>query len=150
MTKIRSVRTGDGTDWLRLRRALWPDGSADEHQRDIERFLRGDRREPAEVLIAFGDDDGPVGFVELSIRNIVDSCRTDRVGYLEGWYVVPEARRLGIGAALVAAGEQWARGQGCLEFASDAALSNDASQRAHLALGFSETGRSVNFRKDLT
>lgn len=150
MTKVRSVRPGDRTDWLRLRRALWPEGSAEEHQRDIERFLQGDRREPAEVLIAFGDDDGAVGFVELSIRNIVDSCSTDRVGYLEGWYVVPEARRLGIGAALVAAGEQWAREQGCLEFASDAALSNDASQRAHLALGFIETGRSVNFRKDLT
>jgi aminoglycoside 6'-N-acetyltransferase I len=150
VTKIRCVQPGDRTDWLQLRRALWPEGSVEEHQGDIERFLGDDRREPAEVLIAFGDDGCAVGFVELSIRNIVDSCSTDRVGYLEGWYVVPEARRLGIGAALVAAGERWAREQGCLEFASDAAVSNEASQRAHLALGFAETGRSVNFRKDLT
>ncbi len=148
--KIRAVRPEDGIAWQRLRSALWTDGSVEEHRRDVERFLHGDRREPAEVLIAFDDADRAVGFVELSIRNIVDSCRTDRVGYLEGWYVAPEARRLGIGAALVASAEQWAREQGCLEFASDAALDNEASQRAHVALGFSETGRSVNFRKDLT
>ena len=42
-TTIRAVRPGDHADWLRLRRALWPDGSADEHQRDVERFFRGDR-----------------------------------------------------------------------------------------------------------
>jgi aminoglycoside 6'-N-acetyltransferase I len=79
----------------------------------------------------------------------VDSCSTDCVGYLEGWYVIPEARRRGIGRALVAAAEDWARGQGCREFASDAEVNNEASQRAHLALGFTETGRAVNFRKDL-
>jgi len=98
--------------------------------------------------MAFGDGRA-VGFVELSIRNIVDSCSTDRVGYLEGWYVIPEARRQGIGAGLVAAGERWAKGQGCCEFASDAELDNEASRRAHRALGFTETGRTVNFRKDL-
>jgi aminoglycoside 6'-N-acetyltransferase I len=101
------------------------------------------------VILAFDDKGQAVGFVELSIRNIVDSCRTDRVGYLEGWFVVPEARRQGIGAALVAAGERWAKSVGCQEFASDARLDNEVSHRAHLALGFTETGRSVNFRKDL-
>jgi aminoglycoside 6'-N-acetyltransferase I len=128
---------------------LWPDGTLEEHERDAERFLAGDRRVPVEVLIAFDEKDHAIGFVELSIRNIVDSCRTDRVGYLEGWYVIPEARRLGMGAALVAAAERWARGRGCREFASDAALHNEGSHRAHLSLGFTETGRSVNFRKDL-
>lgn len=146
---IRSARPEDRNDWVRLRHALWPDTTLDQHERDVERFLAGRRHEPAEALIAFDDDGHAVGFVELSIRTIVDSCATDRVGYLEGWFVVPEARRRGIGAALVAAAEHWAKGCGCREFASDAALDNEASQRAHLALGFSETGRGVNFRKDL-
>lgn len=146
---IRSIRHEDRDAWVRLRHQLWADGTLEEHGRDADRFLSGDRHEPAEVLIAFDDHDDPIGFVELSIRNIVDSCRTDRVGYLEGWYVIPGVRRRGIGAALVAAAERWAKAQGCREFASDAALNNEASQRAHLALGFSETGRSVNFRKDL-
>jgi aminoglycoside 6'-N-acetyltransferase I len=128
---------------------LWPDGTLGEHGRDADRFLAGDRHEPAEVLLACSHGDRAVGFVELSIRNIVDSCSTDRVGYLEGWYVVPSARGQGIGAALVAAGARWAKNRGCREFASDAEVDNEASQRAHLALGFTETGRCVNFRKDL-
>jgi aminoglycoside 6'-N-acetyltransferase I len=72
------------------------------------------------------------------------------VGYLEGWYVVPEVRRQGIGAQLMAAAEDWARGQGCTEIASDALIDNENSHRAHRALGFEETGRVVNFRKPLT
>jgi aminoglycoside 6'-N-acetyltransferase I len=134
---------------VRLRHALWPDGTLEAHEQDVDRFLAGARHEPAGVLIAFDDHDRAVGFVELSIRNIVDSCVTDRVGYLEGWYVVPEVRRQGVGAALVAAAERWATERGCREFASDAELTNDTSQRAHVALGFTETGRVVNFRKDL-
>jgi aminoglycoside 6'-N-acetyltransferase I len=146
---IRALRSQDHADWVRLRHALWPDATLDEHRRDAERFLAGDHHEPAEVLLAFDDTDHAIGFVELSIRNIVDSCRTHRVGYLEGWYVIPEARRQGVGAELVAAAERWARGAGCREFASDARLDNEVSHRAHVALGFTETGRSVNFRKDL-
>ena len=149
MPTIRAVRPQDRADWVRLRHALWPNATLEQHRRDAERFLAGDRHEPAEVFVAFDDKGRAIGFVELSIRNIVDSCSTNRVGYLEGWFVVPEARRQGIGAALVAAGERWAKSVGCREFASDASLENEISQRAHVALGFTETGRSVNFRKDL-
>lgn len=149
MNHIRSVAEQDRDAWLALRLALWP-GDAAGHRGAIDRFFAGDRREPAEVLLAFGSDGKPVGLVELSIRNIVDSCETDRVAYLEGWYVVPEARRQGVGGQLVAAAEAWALDQGCSEFASDALIDNEVSHRAHLALGFEETGRVVNFRKSLS
>lgn len=149
MTTIRAVTAEDRDQWVRLRHALWPDGTFEEHGRDADRFLAGDRHEPAEVLVAFDDHGRAVGFVELSIRNIVDSCSSDHVGYLEGWYVVPDARRQGIGGDLVAAGERWAKSRGCREFASDAEPDNQVSLEAHQALGFIETGRSVNFRKDL-
>lgn len=149
MVTIRAVLRQDREAWIGLRRALWPDHAVEDHERDAQRFLAGDRHEPAEVLIGFDELGRAVGFVELSIRNIVDSCSTDRVGYLEGWYVIPEVRRHGIGGSLVAAAEDWARANGCREFASDAELTNDVSQRAHQALGFAETGRCVNFRKDL-
>ena len=45
--------------------------------------------------------------------------------------------------------EDWARAQGCLEMASDALIDNQASQRAHAALGFEVVDRCVNFRKAL-
>ena len=71
------------------------------------------------------------------------------MAYLEAWYVDADVRRRGIGAALVAASERWAVEQRCTEFASDALIDNQVSQLAHQALGFEETGRVVNFRKDL-
>ncbi len=63
------------------------------------------------------------GFVEAGLRSCVDGCDTSRaVGYLEGWYVQPAHRRSGVGAALVAAAEDWARAQDWIEMASDAEL----------------------------
>jgi aminoglycoside 6'-N-acetyltransferase I len=50
---------------------------------------------------------------------------------------------------LLRAAEDWARIQGCLEMASDAAINNLASQRAHEALGFKIVERSVLYRKEL-
>jgi aminoglycoside 6'-N-acetyltransferase I len=147
MWHTRPVTRADADAWLELRCALWPEDS-DAHRQAIERFFSGDRREPAEVLLAF-EGDAPVGLAELSIHNIVDGCRTGNVGYLEGWYVVPAARRRGVGRALIAAAESWARAQGCTEFGSDAAIDNSVSIAAHHALGFEETSRGCLFRKDL-
>ncbi len=142
---IRPVTQRDRDIWLEMRCALWP-GDEPEHRAGIDRFFAGDRREPAEVLLAWQGETA-IGFAELSIRNVVDGCETGRVGYLEGWYVLPEARRRGVGRALIAAAQDWARGQGCSEFGSDAAIDNEVSLAAHRALGFEETSRAVMFRK---
>jgi aminoglycoside 6'-N-acetyltransferase I len=128
---------------------LWPEDTLAEHGEAIRRFFDGHRHEPKEVLLAVSEDGSAVGFAELSIRNIVDGCETDHVGYLEGWYVEPAARRQGVGRALLRAAERWAVDQGCTEFGSDALIDNEVSRVAHLALGFEETGRVRNFRKDL-
>jgi uncharacterized damage-inducible protein DinB len=85
----------------------------------------------------------------LSIRNYAEDCETNRIAYLEGWYVEPEARRRGVGRALVQAGEEWGRRQGCTEFGSDALIDNDVSAVAHRALGFEETVQIRCFRKPL-
>ena len=103
---------------------------------------------PVSVLVA--DDYGELlGFAELNIRPYAEGCNTDRVGFLEGWYVMPEARRRGIGRALVVAAEAWARSQGCTEFASNTLAENDLSRVAHHALGFEEVEVVRCFRKDL-
>ena len=86
---------------------------------------------------------------ELSIRSIVEGCSSGRVAYLEGWYVVPEARRRGVGRALVEAAEAWGREQGCTEFGSDTQLDNLDSAAAHRALGFTEVEQIRCFRKVL-
>jgi len=149
MAEVRAAQPGDINEWIRLRVALWPD-DLEEHRAGAERFFAGDRREPAEVLLALDAQGRAIGFAELSIRNVVDSCATDRVAFLEGWYVDPSVRRRGVGAALIAGAERWALEQGCREFGSDSLIDNEVSQLAHRALGFQETGRVVNFRKDLS
>ena len=131
-----------------MRSELWP-GSKEDHAREIERFFDGQVREPLAVLIATDFSGAAVGFAELSIHPYAEGCTTDRVGYLEGWYVVPEARGRGIGRALVAASEDWARSQGCSEFASDAEVDNEVSIAAHLALGFTDRGAVRLFSKTL-
>jgi aminoglycoside 6'-N-acetyltransferase I len=100
------------------------------------------------VLVAEGPS-SLLGFAEVSVRAYAEGCRTDRVGYLEGWFVEPDARQRGLGRQLVAAAEAWARSQGCVEFASDAEEANEPSAAAHRAVGFAEVGLIRCFRKDL-
>jgi aminoglycoside 6'-N-acetyltransferase I len=143
---VRRGTLADVVGLARLRQALWPDGSEADHQRELERFFAGPQTAP--VLVA-EDPSGLLGFAELSIRPYAEGCETDRVGFLEGWFVRPEARHRGIGRRLVAAGEEWARSAGCREFASDAEAENEESAAAHRALGFTEVGLIRCFRKDL-
>jgi aminoglycoside 6'-N-acetyltransferase I len=149
VTSVRPVQPGDDAVWLRLRRALWPEGSEAEHAHDIAAFFGGRTDDPLAVLVAVDATPGVLGFVELSIRHHAEGCRTDHVAYLEGWYVVPQLRRQGVGTALVRAAEAWARTQGCTEFASDAARANAVSVAAHAAVGFAQLGEITCFRKVL-
>jgi aminoglycoside 6'-N-acetyltransferase I len=48
------------------------------------------------------------------------------------------------------AAEQWARGRGFTDLASDALLENGLSHAAHQALGFEVVERIVVFRKSLS
>ncbi len=148
MISIRPATPADSAAWLRMRAALWPEAPAAELGQEMEEFFAGRSRFIMAVLIAF-DAVAPVGFAELSIRSVVDSCETDRVAYLEGWYVGPSARRHGVGRALITAAEAWGRAQGCTEFGSDTQLSNVDSAAAHAALGFVEVEQLRCFKKML-
>jgi len=149
MTTVRPATPADSSAWLRLRRALWPDPEDKWHGLEVKEFFAGTLKNPLAVLLAFDDQNTAIGFVELNIRPYAEDCVTDRVAYLEGWYVDPHARRQGVGRALIQAAEDWGRAQGCTEFGSDALLDNDGSAAAHKALGFQETVQIRCFRKDL-
>ena len=141
---IRDAGPADRDSWLRMRNALWPESA---HEPDIDRYFAGEAREPAAVLMAFNP--AAIGFVELSIRAYAEGCETDRVAFVEGWYVDPDARGNGVGAALIRAAEEWARSQGCTEIASDTEGDNVSSAAAHRGVGFIETAVVRCFRKSL-
>ena len=118
------------------------------HAADIAALLEKPRN--TINLIARLPDGRAVGLAEAGLRHdYVEGCKTSPVAFLEGIYVAPDCRRMGIARGLVTAVEAWARAQGCTEFASDAALDNLESHQMHGALGFSETRRVVYFRKML-
>jgi aminoglycoside 6'-N-acetyltransferase I len=144
---VRPLRETDLNAWFRLRQMLWDGSSEQNHKTEMLDII--EHPESQLILVAQVDTGELVGFLEASIRPFVEDCHTDSVGYLEGWYVEPRFRRMGIGRQLVKAAENWARQRGCTEMASDAELGNDVSLTAHLGLGYDETSRLVHLRKDL-
>jgi len=145
---VRSVTAADRDRWVDLRGALWPDAARDELGVEADAFLAGSGFMLEAVLVAC-DASAVVGFAELSLRPYAEGCTTTPVAYLEAWYVVPQRRGHGVGAALLAAAEAWARQRGCREFASDTAIDNGVSAAAHAALGFEEVEQIRCFRKRL-
>ena len=133
-----------------MRAALWPDANVDELRLEVGRYFmaHGEPLLPHCVFVA--EDQGKiVGMLELSLRPYADGCDSSPVPFIEAWYVAEDARRSGIGSALVRAAEQWARENAYTEMASDALLDNDVSHWAHAALGFEEVERAIRFRKVL-
>jgi aminoglycoside 6'-N-acetyltransferase I len=149
---VRHAEPSDRDQLSRLRAALWPESSAEEHGEELALILVGTfpRVMPLVILVAQTGDGTLAGFLEVGLRSSADGCNESRpVGYVEGWYVEENWRRKGVGAKLLRAAEEWARGQGCLEMASDTTIDNLVSQRVHEALGFEVAERSVLYRKTL-
>jgi aminoglycoside 6'-N-acetyltransferase I len=152
---VRPAFKPDQSEWLRMRAALWPDAGPGEHAREIAAFFDTGSLSWSEsflaeaVFVATRPAGGLCGFVEASIRWYAEECEPRPVGYLEGWYVDPDMRRLGIGKKLARAAEAWSSAQACSEMASDAHIENATSHAAHRALGFDECSRLVHFRKRL-
>jgi len=112
---VRPVQAGDRDPWAAMRADLWPDETIQDHAREVDRLLATAPSDRAAAFVAEDPDGAVLGFIEMSIRGDAEACETSRVGFVEGWYVVPEARRHGVGRALIAAGIDWARGRGCTE-----------------------------------
>jgi aminoglycoside 6'-N-acetyltransferase I len=150
--RVRPGKPPDREQLLLMRMALWPDLSVDEDRQELDAALSGKPMGtmPLTILVAEIGDGDLVGFLEVGLRSHADGCDTSvPVGFVEGWFVSELHRRKGIGAILLAAAEDWARGHGCIEMASDTWLDNDKSQRAHEALGFEVVDRCVHYRKTL-
>ena len=91
----------------------------------------------------------PAGFVSLSLRPWAEGCDSTPVPYIEGWWVDPHARRLGIGRALMNTAMDWCRSNGYAELGSDVEVGNRPSLDAHHQLGFEPTLTLQFFRRRL-
>lgn len=144
MITIRRLQETDKAEWLRLRWALWSDHNIDDLKQEMK-DIEADDEQP--IFVAENPEGGLCGLLEVSIRSKAPGCTTNRIGYLEGWYVDKDWRQRGVGRRLVEAAETWARSACCLEMASDTNSDYPVSPVAHAALGYKTT--EVYFRKAL-
>jgi len=142
--KVRQANEADVDAWLSLREALWPDCGPQDQLDEVRDQLANPQ---LAAFVAEAPDGSLVGLLEASIRPLAEGCEHHPVGYVEGWYVLPDWRRRGVGRALMAAAESWAIDRGCREMGSDIELHNTVSLSAHKALGFAEAERLVHVVK---
>lgn len=135
----------DRPELVRMRVALWPDCSAIMHRYEMRAFAK--RSRVRGILVLDRGDGRLGGFIELSVRLRVDGSMSDRLGYVEGWYVDPDLRGTGWGRRMIRAAEAWTAARGLTELGSDAELANPDGIAAHRACGFRETFRLVLFLK---
>jgi aminoglycoside 6'-N-acetyltransferase I len=147
--KIRPVTRADRDEWVRMRTTLYPDSPPEEIDEWLDNSEHGTLLVGVAVFVIDRGDGRLTGFIEISLRSYAEGCVTTPVAFIEGWYVDPDVRGQGLGAQLVRTAEDWARGRGLREIASDTTIDNDVSLRAHLALGFDEVVRQICFRKSL-
>jgi aminoglycoside 6'-N-acetyltransferase I len=124
---------------------LWPEASLGVHEAEIRTRLVTDTE--GVTFVCEREGGGLQGFVEVSICTNAPGCLTDKVGYIEGWYVDEDVRLQSIGRKLIEVAEDWAISQGCMEMGSDVLMANILSQKAHKQLGYEEVERIVCFKK---
>ena len=145
-TSVRQAAPADLSEATRLALLLWPDNEPEALSAELAALLE----RPDAALFLCEADGQAVGYAQCQLRrDYVEGCETSPVGYLEGVYVEAAHRREGVASALVGACQDWARAQGCREFASDCELDNTDSLRFHLGIGFEEAGRIICFTKKL-
>ena len=144
--RFEKAGTGDLHILASLAVLLWPEHQAEALEQEFSLLITENK---AAFFLA-RESELPIGFAQCALRHdYVEGTSTSPVGYLEGIYVLEEHRRGGVAAWLLSACENWARQQGCREFASDCELHNEQSLRFHLGTGFEEANRIICFTKKL-
>jgi aminoglycoside 6'-N-acetyltransferase I len=117
---VRAITPSDAPAWEAMRRDLRPE-DPESHTVEIAAFFANGIEEPVAVLVAEDTTGTMIGFAELSIRFDAAGLAQMRTGYIEGLYVIPQARGRGVAGELLRAVRRWARQQECVALASDRA-----------------------------
>ncbi len=143
---LRKAEPKDERTLAELALLLWPGHTLEDLKEEMGKILRN--KESA-FFLAFEEDE-PIGFSQCQLRHdYVEGTESSPVGYLEGIFVKEGFRNMGLAGKLLLQCQNWAREQGCTEFASDCELTNEASLAFHLCHGFQEANRIICFTKPL-
>jgi ribosomal protein S18 acetylase RimI-like enzyme len=144
MTEQFLIRTADERDCefiaglvpslLEFGSPVWDDAEAFAPGfRDVLARAVGAQGPQSSVLVAEAADGTPLGFISLRVReDVVGAAR----GHVADLAVVADARRTGIGTALMRAGEAWARERGLPALSLDVWSTNKRALAFYGRLGF--------------
>ena len=125
---------------------MWTSHTVDELAQGFADAIRN----PDCAVFIMTDDDKAVGFAQCGLRHdYVEGAQSSPVGYLEGIFVEESYRKQGLAKKLLDRCEEWAKENGCSEFASDCEIDNEISRQFHLGAGFREANRIICFTKKL-
>lgn len=143
--EIKKATLNEAQTIAELAIQMWNSHTIEELKLDFEGYMQSG----GAVFLAWNSDEA-VGFAQCGLRHdYVEGTDSSPVGYLEGVFVSSEYRRQGIAKILLMACQNWAKEQGCVEFASDCELTNEESLRFHSNMGFEEANRIICFTKRL-
>ena len=124
---------------------MWDSSTVEDLSTDFEEYINNG----GAVFLAYRDNKA-IAFAQCGLRSdYVEGTESSPVGYLEGIFVVEEERLQGVAKQLLNVCQNYAKEQGCTEFASDCELKNEESLRFHLKMGFVEANRIICFTKKL-
>ena len=124
---------------------MWESHTVKELKQDFDNYISA-----GGVIFLVWHNDVAIGFSQCGLRHdYVEGTEHSPVGYLEGIFVIENYRRQGVAKVLLGACQNWAKEQGCREFASDCELDNEESLKFHLKMGFEEANRIICFTKKI-
>lgn len=142
---IRIARKEEVEKIAQLAHLMWT-SDIEDLVKDFTELLDNDEA----VIFVAEEKEQIIGFAQCQLRHdYVEGTDSSPVGYLEGVFVKKEFRNQGYAKFLLKECEKWSRKKGCDEFASDCELTNDASLKFHLKVGFEEANRIICFTKKL-
>jgi GNAT superfamily N-acetyltransferase len=98
------------------------------------------------VLVAVDADDRPIGWIHVAVLALLEHSHHAAIN---GLVVDERHRSAGIGRALLAAGEAWARQRGAIEISVRSRSTRERAHRFYERLGYEEIKRSHVFGKPL-
>ena len=140
---IRPMRRSDAASVAELTTELgYPTSAADAE----ERFAALAVHPHDAVLVATNGDDEPIGWVHVARVALLQSVATAEI---HGLVVASAYRSSGIGTALVAAAEAWARERGAQRIVVRSRSTRERAHRFYERLGYDQEKVSHVFGKPL-
>ena len=150
---VRPARDEDGEFILALVPRLmefgpppWYD-AAEMVATDLETIGRVLKETPAGAAVFVAEDDAGARLGFIHLNSTVDYFTREEVGHVSDVVVAPGGEGRGVGRALMAAGEEWARGRGYRLLTLNAFSRNTRARRLYERLGYGED--MVKYVKEL-